>query len=357
MERCHTSAKCKWRVSRLRNRWRSAQWGAQQRNRFAFTLVELLVVIAIIGTLVALLLPAVQASRESSRRTQCGNNLRQMGIAVQSYESAQRHFPTGSDAKPYKAVPQHAHTFYRWSTLAHLSPYMEQSVIYNSLHLDLPLYGTNNEATPENLDTVSRMVPEFLCASDRQEKVHKYFGPTNYAACLGSGANGGTPHNADGAFFVNSKVRAGFVSDGLSKTAAFSESTLGDSYQGQRDPTRLYAYVFAAPVTEAKCEQAFQFNVTDPRGFSWANGEIRSALYNHYLTPNSLTLDCVATDPSPDVAFKYSAWGWRTARSRHPGGVNLGMLDGSVHFVPDGVNATIWHDISTRSGAETSVFP
>jgi prepilin-type processing-associated H-X9-DG protein len=110
-------------------------------------------------------------------------------------------------------------------------------------------------------------------------------------------------------------------------------------------------------VTESACDQAFQYNVTDPRGFSWANGEIRSALYNHFAPPNSPTLDCMATDTSSDPAYQYSPWGWRTARSRHPGGVNVGTLDGSVHFVPDGVNATIWHDISTRNGAETSVLP
>jgi type II secretory pathway pseudopilin PulG len=239
--------------------------------------------------LAALLLPALQASRESSRRMQCANKIRQLELALQSYESSQKHYPTGSDSKPYPAFPQHPYTFYRWSTLSHLTPYMEQSAVYNMLRLDLPLYNPSYDLTEENKPAVSQMLPEFLCPSDRQERLNKDLGPTNYAGCAGSGKDGGTPHNTDGTFFVNSKVRASSVTDGLSKTASFSESTLGDSYQGTRDPTRVYAYVFAAPVTESACDQAFQYNVTDPRGFSWANGEIRSALYNHFAPPNSPT--------------------------------------------------------------------
>src|SRR5262245_28259531 len=176
-----------------------------------FTLVELLVVIAIIGTLIALLLPAVQGSRESSRRTQCANNIRQLGLAMQSCESSLKRFPPGSDSKPYDPFPLHPHTFYRWSTLAHLTPYMEQSAVHNALRLDLPLYDPTYAVTAENKPAVSQILGEFLCPSDRGQRLHKDFGPTNYAACSGSGNNGGSPHNADGVFFVNSKVRAGLV--------------------------------------------------------------------------------------------------------------------------------------------------
>src|SRR5437773_2258587 len=91
----------------------------------AFTLVELLIVIAIIGFLMALILPAVQGARESARRTQCLNRLKQLGWALNNYYSAQRHYPAGLVSKPYPADPSHPHTFYRWSALAQMLPYME----------------------------------------------------------------------------------------------------------------------------------------------------------------------------------------------------------------------------------------
>src|SRR6185369_9428732 len=106
----------------------------------AFTIVELLVVIAIIGVLVALLLPAIQSAREAARRTQCLNNLKQLGIALQNYVSAEKHFPPGSVAKTYPGQPSHPQTFYRWSSLAHLLPYMENQSVRDILDLSLPLY-------------------------------------------------------------------------------------------------------------------------------------------------------------------------------------------------------------------------
>ena len=112
-------------------------------RRNAITLVELLVVIAIIAALVALLLPAIQRARESARRTSCANNLRQLGLATHNFESAKRHLPTGADSKRYEAAANpdgFPHTFYRWSTLAHLTPYLENSQYHDLIDFSLPLY-------------------------------------------------------------------------------------------------------------------------------------------------------------------------------------------------------------------------
>jgi len=328
------------------------------RFKRGFTLVELLVVIAIIGVLVALLLPAIQAAREAARRNSCLNNLHQLGISLENYRSARKAFPVGAESREHPAAPNSPHTFYRWSALAHLTPYLEASAAYKALNLKVPLYGANLQVTPENAAAVNLLLPEFLCPSDRQTPVAAAFGPTNYAACGGSGRDGGTPFNADGLFFVNSQVRAGQVTDGASKTVAFSESTLGDSAENLIDAERAkpdsdYAFVFTAPLTEASCESSVRWNVTNLRGFSWASGEYRCGLYNHYLAPNAPQFDCIANRLTGDNSQRYAVYGWRAARSRHPAGVHAAFADASARFYADDVNLNVWRAISTRAGNET----
>src|SRR3954452_25082672 len=168
----------------------------------AFTLVELLVVIAIIGVLIAFLLPAIQASRGAASRAMCANNLRQVGLAAQNYVSARGRFPNGTVAKEFAAQPFTPWTFYRWSALAQLLPYMENSAAYGALDLSVPLYGANLLVRPENVDGVKVVVAEFLCPSDISRAVSPDFGPTNYALNAGSGIGGGTTRDTDGIFYM-----------------------------------------------------------------------------------------------------------------------------------------------------------
>jgi prepilin-type N-terminal cleavage/methylation domain-containing protein/prepilin-type processing-associated H-X9-DG protein len=339
----------------------------------AFTLVELLVVIAIVGVLVALLLPAIQSARAAARRTQCLNNLKQLGVALHNYVSAEEHFPPGLVAKPYTTDPAHPQTFYRWSSLAHLLPYMENQAVHDLLDLSLPLYMPDGgyPVADRNKEGVAQILSEFLCSSDLGQPVKNGWGPTNYVACAGSGVKGGAPFETDGVFYVNSATTFANLTDGSSHTAAMSESLLGEDTQmdssgtfGGATAERSYKFVLGfssvSDLTDARCNANRNYNSTqgngnDPRGFAWCSGEYRAASYNHYYLPNSSTFDCITSvtvDPTIPPQRLYSAYGWRAARSAHPGGVHVLMADGSGDFVRDDIDEAPWRAMSTTAGAE-----
>lgn len=319
----------------------------------AFTLVELLVVIAILGTLIALLLPALQAARESGRRASCANNLHQIGLAAHAFLGEQQSFPSAADSHAWAAAPATPWTFFRWSALAKLTPYLEDKSVYKMLDLSVPLYNSSLSVTPQNAAGVARPIPTFLCPSDRRMIVSPQFAPTNYAVCGGSGNDGGSPINANGIFFVNSHTRPEQIANGLSHTALAAESTLGNaSGSGSSgDPNIDYKFTLTTPLTDGACAGTYQWNVSDGRGFAWASGEFRCALYNHYYLPNQAVPDCLGASLSGDIQTLFVDYGWRTARSRHPGGVNLLMADGSGTFISNDIDQSTWQAMSTRTGA------
>ena len=338
-----------------------------------FTLVELLVVIAIIAVLIGLLLPAVQSAREAGRRSSCQNNMRQLGVALANFESSRRTLPPafpGDLKSPYAAYPAYFHV---WSVLAQLNPFLEQTAVHDMLDVSLPMYDPLNGYAiyPTNRQACGTLVPLFLCPSDRGTAVSSAYGvtnmgPTNYAACTGSGVNTGaglgSPWNADGAFQARVAQRLAAITDGTSKTAAFAESLLGngaESAGGTAPGGSDVAYAYVPPGTalsDAACAGASQWNVSNRRGFMWASGEIRCGTYNHYLTPNSRLYDCVTNDMAPGPG-QYTAVGFRAARSRHPGGATITMLDGAVRFVNDAVDASVWRAAGTRGGGEVDGGP
>jgi prepilin-type N-terminal cleavage/methylation domain-containing protein len=336
--------------------------GLKPMRRNGVTLVEILVVVAILGVLMAVILPGVQAARESVRRTSCGNNLRQIGIALANHEQARGRYPVGSESRKFPDYPKVTAQHCRWSALAHLAPYYEARDLLDGLDRSVPLYIDlkPDAIAPQNKPIVGRLVPLFLCPSDRQLAVSPIFGPTNYAGCAGSGTGGGTPYDTDGLFFINSRTGARDVSDGLSHTIAFSESLLGDSASTNRasvTPANAYRFIMSAPLSEAACAATAVWNFSDPRGFSWANGEYRTTLYNHHYPPNTPTLDCMGVLMSPPVGQGdrlYAAFGWRAARSSHPSGVNVVMADGRGAFVRDDVDPAVWRAAATRAGSESA---
>jgi prepilin-type N-terminal cleavage/methylation domain-containing protein/prepilin-type processing-associated H-X9-DG protein len=335
-------------------------------RRRGFTLIELLVVIAIIAILIGLLLPAVQKVREAAARAKCQNNLKQLGLALHNYEGAVGRFPPAFTGDPGSTgLPPY---FFSWSVLAQLNPYLEQTNIYNAMDLKQPIYvPPAYTISPANQFAVVQVVPLFLCPSDLGAPVGSAYGvtdlgPTNYAACTGSGQTDGSaalgsPWGADGLFRAKSGAKVTDVTDGTSNTAALSESILGAGPESASGPAPggpdvVYKYTgFGTPVNDTTCAGASQWNVSNRRGFMWASGEIRCGTYNHYLAPNSSLYDCITNDVTPGPG-QYTANGFRAARSRHTGGVNLLLGDGSVRFVSNAVDLTVWRAAGTRAGGE-----
>ncbi len=317
------------------------------RVRRAFTLIELLVVIAIIGILISLLLPAVQKVREAANRAKCQSNLKQFGLALQNYHDTMGFFPGVRDSYPLA-----------FSAHAHLLPFMEQDNLYRLIDFT-GARGATSTYKGVNAQAAETPVPIFSCPSDQGSVSGGMgavpgvtFGGTNYVSCVGTGASSSGVVNGDyvtgdGVFLLTYHVAIKDITDGLSNTAAFSESLYGNGLPAQSpgsppvDPALLATDINGSAMDPSTC--AATTTVTGQRGDRWINGGYLSTAYNHFTTPNSTTPDCLNTANN---------YGLKTARSRHPGGVNLLLCDGSVHFVTNGINLKTWQALATRAGGE-----
>lgn len=347
-----------------------------KRLRSGFTLIELLVVIAIIAVLVALLLPAVQQAREAARRSQCKNNLKQIGLAIANYESSFTVYPFGKGASYAVAGP--TFNYARWSVHSMLLPYLEQQNLANTIDFNNPPdtpgmavgAGTFMPAyqSPGGINTIPSQtrVPAFLCPSDL-EPSSGWAGENNYCGNQGSWLcdRGSAPATGaldiatsevnHGVFYYLSKVRARDVSDGLSNTVFFSEKIRGN---GNADPKADLFVILNQPSLDATYQACMAINtattlaLTSKWGASWVMGENCCTLYNHVATPN--TPSC-AGKPFPgtmtNMAMQVSA------SSRHVGAVSVMMGDGGVHMVTSSIDLGVWRSLGTRDGGETFTSP
>jgi len=324
-----------------------------------FTIIELLVVIGTLSLLAALLLPAVQSAREAARRAYCANNLRQIGIALQNYLTDHRYFPLNGTNRP--------DTFYfgQFSVHTRLLPYLGKVRLFNTINFEVGTYPPEvvgdrvpselyEKLIPPNSTTSRTGISLFLCPSDGGS--FRSTG-TNYRGCTGVGPHKNLsimhPDGGNGLFPEIGTVSVAQVSDGLSHTVAFSERIRGNGRAGRPDPTRdAFVWVSGTGASTVEhilpvCRIAARANnaafTKHGRWWFWKGRE--RTLYNHAQTPNGTIPDCLAPK-------HVTAIGMATARSFHPGGVNVLMGDGSIRFVRGEIALRSWRGLATRSGAE-----
>jgi prepilin-type N-terminal cleavage/methylation domain-containing protein len=347
-----------------------------RNQRRAFTLIELLVVIAIIAVLIALLLPAVQAAREAARRTQCVNNLKQIGIATHNYHDVFQCLPFGK-GPDYMAIDPNAPIYARWSAHSQLLSYIEQKVLFDAINFsfppdtpDLGVSGMGDLMPPYSSPsgsnaTVSRvMLSAFICPSDAGG-VTSWPGSSCYSAnegCWLCDACEASPSTVApgvlplGPFYNKSCVNLASFTDGTSQTALFSERRRG---RATPDPKSDLFQMNNATSLDQTYQTCTGLNVSmamiysSSVGMAWAVGDMTCTTYNHVSTPN--TRSCAGTgmgmgmmgeDMMVNMAVQLPP------SSYHPGGVNVGIGDGSVRFVKDTINLTAWRSLSTRNGGE-----
>jgi prepilin-type N-terminal cleavage/methylation domain-containing protein/prepilin-type processing-associated H-X9-DG protein len=375
-----------------------------RRESRGFTLIELLVVIAIIAVLIALLLPAVQAAREAARRAQCTNNMKQIGLAVNNYES-------GNGAIPPSAVLSTTQNYQDQGVLCRVLPYLDQQPDYNSINF---LYGVRGiwinggqwNAPPmdenvwagdwgrSNATANITYVSAFLCPSDPNNGGNNQFfingqqrliGTTDYYWNVGlsrfftggmvngpSYSPGALDYNMlNGGQCANKVIKIASFVDGTSNTAVMSESVQSNSGQAIDGLGMVYigpawnkfigqgSQLSPPDWLAAQACQNEQANNPNLYDYYW-KGEFALSgghnIYSHTQTPNRRSCYCTGVNSFPTVSSDQDYAGATqtmvAASSFHPGGVNVLFMDGSVHFIKNSISFQPWYAIATPAGGE-----
>jgi prepilin-type N-terminal cleavage/methylation domain-containing protein len=342
------------------------------QRRSGFTLIELLVVIAIIAILIALLVPAVQKVRAAAARTQCINNLKQIGIATHAYHDAEKGLPPCGITYAGTTPP---------SAISTILPYIDAGNIQFDYTLDL-----NSGGAAGTKNDVARLaqVTAFLCPADNSaafqldpEGSGQPCGKTNYFGSIGATSDQRSTDATVAGIFniqtaaagaltaITSKLTLVMITDGTSNTAMWSE-TVRATLKGDYDPTSVYllpttdaGYSIVTPQfgplfdetsTSALIQgntyhcNSWDYGPTNAifyRGLEYYRGLAATSNYTHTIPPNYHGYDC-GDDTTYNTAHV-------AARSYHEGGVNVCCADGSVHFISNNVNLATWQALGTRS--------
>jgi prepilin-type N-terminal cleavage/methylation domain-containing protein len=306
------------------------------RHRRAFTLIELLVVIAIIAVLIALLLPAVQQAREAARRSQCKNNLKQIGLALHNYHDSFTAFPPGGIGYNFTASSTDVPQLGVYSALVHILPYIDQAPLYAKFDF------TQSFANPVNAPNAANRMNVYICpsyAGPQTGSAYQYRGfpgfsaaITNYVGVAGyvtsgnqnASAKGNLPSNQLGIFWANSDTRIRDITDGTSATFLYGEF--------RADMMQLVGHGSMDP---------------DSRWSPWVLGitlEGSGGVKGMRFGPNQVP---------PKVAYAQD-WTSLPFSSQHTGGVQMLNADGSSVFVSDNIDINVWRYRSSRAGGEVT---
>jgi prepilin-type N-terminal cleavage/methylation domain-containing protein/prepilin-type processing-associated H-X9-DG protein len=361
------------------------------RSKRGFTLIELLVVIAIIAVLIALLLPAVQAAREAARRIQCTNNMKQIGLAMHNYLSANNAFPMGGTEQ--YGLPQFNTGPAEWenfSCFAMMLPYLEQTQVFNACNLSICPDTGYGYAQPPNLTAYNTKLNAFLCPSDPYSGIQNL---CNYMASFGTTTympfyqvhNFTTIQQGDttGLFTIWKSYGIQSVTDGTSNTMAFAEAltgqggagytggngsqyrgnfvflqtggapTSGDVYDVSAIPNALALVAADIQTCAAGFRAAAPNSIADYRGYRWIIGIPGATMFNAVQTPNeSIFNGCRFQDQACGVGCNTDSSWTVPSTSAHPGGVNVTMADGHVQFVKNSISRPTWWAIATKANGE-----
>jgi prepilin-type processing-associated H-X9-DG protein len=310
----------------------------RRAGRLGISLVELLVVISVVATLLTLLMPAIQKAREAARRAQCLNHLRQIGIALHGYASSYSCFPNlhVGMVNTENGARGRLDDF---SPLARLLPYLDQQPIYDSLNFSADLHTHTASARSDP------PIEAFICPSDPTSTP----AGSSYRFSIGRTVVAHPFLKGSGAFPARIFLRPQSFQDGLAFTAGVSEKPIGsgDKYDPWRDVYLLLADNAGIDLSlwAQQCARLSQSptEYNNLVGRSWLLGS--EIFYNHVLPPNSSVVDCARAGLTPTV-------GILSARSAHPGAVNIAFMDGSVRSVSQGISLPVWHALGTRAGEE-----
>ncbi len=296
----------------------------------AFTLVELLVVIAIIAVLIAMMLPAVQASRETARRAECSNNLAHLVLAAQHYQQAHEVYPPGviDEKGPIHSIAQGKHQ--GWAI--QLLPYIDELPVYKHVDSSASVYA-DADATARKLK-----ISMLECPSD--VGVDLPYGISSYAGCHHDVE---APIDADnhGVFFLNSRLRNEDISDGISHTLFVGEKLAEKSDLGWMSGTRATLRNTGTPLNTG-LQSIMTANSGQPRGDNAGSEDTGAAPASEKSNAAGST-----AAPSSDPTLHVGGFG-----SCHPTGVNFAFGDGSVRFVPELISQDVLEKLGNRADGE-----